>query len=129
MADVFSKETRSQIMSKIKGKNTKPELMLKEFLKGTYLRYQPNIYGKPDFGLKNRKIAIFVDGCFWHKCPKCYKAPSSNKKFWKKKIERNIRRDKKVNRILRKEGFKVIRIWEHDIKKKSFNIDKFFFSK
>lgn len=69
-------------MSHIRSKNTRPELNLKELLAGTRLRYQPKIPGKPDFGLKGLKIAIFVDGCFWHKCPKCFVKPKTNAKFW-----------------------------------------------
>jgi len=108
MADIFSKTMRSSIMSKIRSKNTKTELLLKKCLKGTYLRFHPQIYGNPDFGNKKRKIAIFVDGCFWHKCKKCFIAPKSNKKYWTPKLENNIRRDKKVNKRLKKTGWRVI---------------------
>ncbi len=115
MADIFSKETRSRVMSKIRSKNTKGELLLKEYLKGNYLRFHPSIYGNPDFGDKKRKIAVFVDGCFWHKCKKCFIAPKSNKKYWLPKLERNVKRDKKVNLELKKQNWKVIRFWEHQI--------------
>lgn len=124
MADVFTKEERSRVMSRIRSKNTKAELILKDYLKGTYLRYQPKIRGKPDFGNKSKKIAVFVDGCFWHKCPKCFKAPKTNKKYWNPKIDRNVQRDKEVNRKLRKDGWKVLRFWEHDVKKNSEKIAK-----
>jgi DNA mismatch endonuclease (patch repair protein) len=115
MAEKISKETRSRIMSKIRSKNTKPELILKKLLKGTHLRQHPNIEGKPDFGSKSKKIAIFIDGCFWHKCKKCYSEPKSNKKYWLPKIERNVQRAKEVNNELRKQGFRVIRVWEHEV--------------
>lgn len=119
MPDTFSKETRSQIMSKIRSNKTAAELVLKNALVGRHFRYQPKkIHGNPDFASKKKKIVIFVDGCFWHKCPKCYTAPKSNKKYWLPKIKRNVGRDKKINKLLKKEGWEVIRIWEHDVIKK-----------
>lgn len=117
MPDKFSKEARSKIMSKIRSKNTAIELVLKKGLKGLYFRYHPKTYGNPDFGISKRKIAIFIDGCFWHKCPKCYIEPQSNKKYWLPKIQKNAERDKKINEHLKKEGWITIRIWEHEIKK------------
>ena len=122
MADKFSSEVRSKIMSRIRSKNTKPEKILMKELSGLRLRYQPNIQGKPDFGLKSKKIAIFIDGCFWHKCKKCFKTPKSNKKYWIPKLDRNVKRAKQLNRNLRKEGYLVIRIWEHQINKNSENV-------
>ena len=77
-------------------------------------RHQP-VYGKPDFVFRRQKIAVFVDGCFWHGCPKCYRRPRSNKKFWDAKIARNKTRDRRVNRELRKFVWRVVRIWEHDL--------------
>ncbi len=116
MPDPFSKKTRSRIMSRIKSANTKPELALKELLKGTYLRHQPNgIIGKPDFASKKQKVVVFIDGCFWHKCPRHYAPPKSNKDYWIPKIKRNVKRAKEVENKLKKEGWKVIRIWEHEI--------------
>jgi len=117
MADIFSKEKRSQIMSKIKNKDTKLELQFKNSLKGLRFRYQPKIKGKPDFASKKLKIAIFIDSCFWHKCPKHFRQPGSNKKYWIKKINRNAERAKEANKQLKKEGWKVLRFWEHDINK------------
>jgi DNA mismatch endonuclease, patch repair protein len=70
------------------------------------------ILGTPDFCWPQKKIAIFVDGCFWHGCPRCYNSPKSNIEFWKAKIEVNRKRDRKVNRELRIKGWRVIRIWE-----------------
>lgn len=115
-ADKFSKEKRSEIMSKIRKTNTKPELILKEKLKGAYFRYQPKVPGNPDFAIKSKKIAIFVDGCFWHKCPKCFRPPKSNKQYWIPKIEGNVERDEKINEEYKGKGWRVIRIWEHQIK-------------
>ncbi|MGA7193765.1 MAG: DNA mismatch endonuclease Vsr [Anaerolineales bacterium] len=71
--------------------------------------------GKPDFVFPKRKIALFVDGCFWHGCPKHSSAPKSNRRFWMKKLKANKERDKFVNRELRKSGWKVVRVWEHEL--------------
>lgn len=90
---------------------------MKKGLQGLYFRYHPKIYGNPDFASKQKKVAIFADGCFWHKCPKCYIEPKSNKKYWLSKIQKNVERDRAINRNLRKNGWTVIRIWEHEIKK------------
>ena len=128
MPDKFSREVRSRIMSRIKSKNTKPELMLKKALKGSYLRYQPKVCGKPDFASKKRKVAIFIDGCFWHKCPKCYRAPKSNKKYWLPKIEGNVQRAREVTKQLRNDGWKVLRFWEHEIKSKPKKCSKKIYS-
>ena len=119
MADKFSEEKRSEIMSKIRKINTKPELILKEKLKGKYFRYQPKLLGNPDFAIKSKKIVIFVDGCFWHKCPRCFRPPKSNKQYWNPKIEKNVERDNQVSKEYERKGWKVIRIWEHQIKKET----------
>lgn len=102
-------------MSRIRSENTNAEKLLRDSIKGTFLRYQPKTFGKPDFGLTNKKIAIFVDGCFWHKCPKCFRKPKSNTNYWRPKINNNAQRDKKITRKLKSNGWKVIRIWEHQI--------------
>jgi DNA mismatch endonuclease (patch repair protein) len=119
--DVFTKKKRSEVMSKIKGKNNKEtELEFAKILRKSkrrgWLRGQ-NIYGKPDFVFKKERIAIFIDGCFWHKCPIHFKMPKSNNEFWNTKINANVKRDKKVNTILKKEGWIVLRFWEHELKK------------
>ena len=75
--------------------------------------------GKPNFAFPKQKVAVFVDGCFWHGCPKCYTRPKSNRAFWDRKRETNMARDKCVNRQLRGRGWKVIRIWQHSLKKSS----------
>ena len=120
MPDKITKEQRSYIMSRIRGTRTKPELIVKDSIDGRKLRYQPKgIPERPDFANKKRMIAVFIDGCFWHKCPRCYREPKSNRKFWVEKIERNVSRDKKNNSLLRKAGWKVVRVWEHDVGMKS----------
>lgn len=83
-------------------------------LKGYRLHYK--LIGKPDIVFPRKKIVIFIDGCFWHKCPRCFIKPRTNVKFWKEKIESNVKRDKIVNSELRKMGWKVLRIWEHELK-------------
>ncbi len=117
MADRISKQKRSEIMSKIRSKNTKPEIILRELLDGRIFRYQPRIYGKPDFGNDTRKIAVFVDGCFWHGCPECSKMPKSRQNYWSKKIGGNRKRDSAINKELARRGYKVIRVWEHQVLK------------
>lgn len=82
-------------------------------MRGMYLRHQPRgIVGRPDFANKSRKVALFIDGCFWHGCPRHYREPKSNVHFWRGKIIGNRRRDRKVNRILKSGGWKIIRVWE-----------------
>ena len=124
--DTVSKKQRSYIMSQIRGTKTKPELIVKENTDGRKLRYQPKgIPERPDFANKTKKVAVFIDGCFWHKCPRCYKPPKSNKKYWKAKVERNTKRDRHVNRKMRKEGWTVLRFWEHQVKEnKSYVLKK-----
>lgn len=73
--------------------------------------------GRPDFIFREQKLAVFVDGCFWHGCPSCYKRPSSNRAFWDAKVTNNRERDRRVARTLRKNGWRVVRIWEHELKK------------
>nr|AIE90308.1 DNA mismatch endonuclease (vsr) [uncultured marine thaumarchaeote AD1000_02_C08] len=125
MTDNITKTQRSYIMSQIRGTRTKPELIVKEIIDGRKLRYQPKgIPERPDFANKSKKIALFIDGCFWHKCPRCYKPPKSNRKYWKAKVERNTKRDKRVNRKLKKQGWTVIRFWEHQVKENKSHIIK-----
>ena len=75
------------------------------------------LLGKPDFAFPKQKVAVFVDGCFWHGCPKCYTRPKTNRAFWDRKREENMARDKRVTRQLRSQGWRVIRIWQHSLKK------------
>ena len=117
MTDIYSKQKRSEIMSKISGKETKPEILVRKFLFANGFRYRKNdkkLPGKPDIVLPKYKIVIFVHGCFWHGHKGCSKAikPSTNKDFWNTKIEKNRIRDKKVQETLKEIGWKVIVIWE-----------------
>jgi len=120
MTDVLTKEQRAYNMSKIRGKNTAPEIKLRKLLwsegiRGYRIHFK--LPGKPDIVFTKKKIAIFIDGCFWHKCPVCFQEPETRKEFWMKKILSNIDRDVKVNTQLKEKGWTVIRIWEHEIKK------------
>jgi DNA mismatch endonuclease (patch repair protein) len=108
--------SRSFIMSKIRSSKTTPELKVRPILKLFGFTYQPKgIYGKPDFANRVAKIAIFIDGCFWHGCKVHYNAPTTNSMYWRTKIKRNIKRDSEVNAKLKFQGWRIIRIWEHDI--------------
>ena len=121
MTDIFSKQKRSEVMSKILGKgNEKTEVRLARLMRAGdirgWRRHLP-ILGKPDFAFRKQKLAIFVDGCFWHGCPRCFRLPKQNRAFWKVKIEGNRKRDRLVNGRLRRLGWKVIRIRECQLKK------------
>ncbi len=120
MSDIFSKKKRSQIMSNVKSKNTKPEVIVRKYLHSKGFRYRINVKelpGKPDIVLPKYKTVIFVNGCFWHghDCP-AGKLPETNRKFWEEKINGNKKRDKKNYKKLNESGWKVIIIWECEIK-------------
>lgn len=121
MADVFSKDKRSQIMAKISSKETKPEILVRKFLFANGFRFRKNykrLPGTPDIVLPKYKTAIFVHGCFWHHHKDCKFAalPQTNREFWKNKIERNIKRDSSAQRELKKSGWRVIVIWQCRLK-------------
>ena len=129
--DVFSKKKRSEIMSKIRSKDTKIEILFRKALWKSGFRYRKNsskYFGKPDIVLPKYKTVIFIDSCFWHNCPKHGYLPKSNLRYWRKKIERNKERDKEVSKHYKKQNWKIFRIWEHEIKKNSaktiLNIEK-----
>lgn len=123
--DTFSKSERSKIMVSVKSKNTKStELKLISLLKKksiTGWRRNYPLIGKPDFVFSPAKIAIFIDGCFWHGCPLHCRMPSSNINYWNKKINKSKVRDKKISKTLKMKGWQVIRIWEHEIKSGRIN--------
>lgn len=118
MTDIFTKEKRSQIMASVHSSRTTPELIVKKALKGKGFSYQPKANGSPDFINNKKKIAIFVNGCFWHGCKKCKKMPKTNKTYWTRKINGNVARDKINKAQLRKRGYRVVIIWEHQLKGK-----------
>jgi len=112
-------------MSHIKRKDTKAELSFRKAIwnKGIKgYRIDVNLPGRPDIFFPRYKIAVFIDGCFWHKCPKCYSEPKSNKDYWLSKIDRNVERDKENEIKLNQNDIDVIRFWEHDVKQNLDNI-------
>ncbi len=119
MADVFTKEKRSEVMSRIRGKGNKDtELAMIQILRSNHIsgwRRNQAVLGKPDFIFPKNKVALFVDGCFWHSCPKHSNMPKNNQEFWREKLQKNKDRDKFVTHELRKLGWKVIRVWEHEL--------------
>lgn len=129
MADVFSVAKRSEVMSRIRSRgNRATELALARLLRrlgitGWRRHFEIRITNsesrsfrvKPDFVFLKRRMALFVDGCFWHACPRHMTKPAGNATFWSKKLAANRLRDRKVNRILRRAGWRVLRIWEHEM--------------
>lgn len=123
MVDVFSKNKRSEVMSQIRGSgnlSTEKKLvcLFRKYKISGWRRHYP-AFGKPDFVFLACRIAVFVDGCFWHSCPlrgHC-KIPKTRTKWWTKKFERTKLRDREVARILRASGWAVVRIWEHSLAK------------
>lgn len=133
MTDVFSAEKRSAVMSRIRSRfNRTTELALAKAFRQHgvtgWRRHQVvplpachHIERKPkavvpDFLFKASRVAVFVDGCFWHRCPKHFQAPHANREWWARKIAANVCRDRHVDRTLRRAGWTVIRVWEHDLK-------------
>jgi DNA mismatch endonuclease (patch repair protein) len=121
MADVHDKEQRRFNMQQIKGKNTKPEMLVRKFLFAHGYRYRlhdKKLPGKPDIILPKYKTLIFVNGCFWHGHTNCkyYVVPKTNTDWWLNKINRNITNDAKAVKALKKDGWKIITVWECDLK-------------
>lgn len=133
MADIVSRRKRSYIMSRIRGAgNLRTEATLARLLRQHGIKgwrrgqrlSAPTLPGKlkksvrPDFVFKAQRVALFVDGCFWHGCPRCYRRPASNKAYWTNKIVQNLSRDREQTRALKKQGWRVVRIWEHELARK-----------
>ena len=126
MADNHSKEARSMNMSHIRSTNSKPEEIVRKYLFAEGFRYRKNVKklpGCPDIVLPKYKTVIFVNGCFWHKhdCPR-FVWPSSNQDYWRPKILRNVERDNQSRKELETLGWKVITVWECELKKKNANL-------
>lgn len=132
MADIFTKAKRSDVMSRIRSHGNKDtEVALANFFRRhgitgwrRQLRLRFPVSGlrfsaRPDFIFPKLKLAVFVDGCFWHGCPQHGTKPKGNAKFWRDKISRNKTRDRLVTRTLRRNGWRVLRIWEHELAKKN----------
>jgi DNA mismatch endonuclease, patch repair protein len=119
--DHVSPQIRSSIMRAVKSKGTRStEWKLRSAIVARGIRgWRMNVQelpGKPDIVFSEKRLAIFIDGCFWHGCPKCYRRPQSNQSYWDAKVAKNIQRDK-ANRVqLRRLGWTVLRFWEHDFK-------------
>ena len=124
MADVKTPEERSRNMAAVKGKDTKPEMIVRKYLFSRGLRFRVQVRklpGTPDIVLPKYKTAIFVNGCFWHGHEGCkyFRLPKSNVEFWKEKIERNIERDRESMQALFDLGWKVVRVWECELRNKA----------
>lgn len=125
MVDRITKEKRSAIMSAIRSTNTRPEIALRSELWRNGFRFR--VYFGPekiDVAFPSRKVAIFVDGCFWHGCPIHFRFPKSRKAYWHPKLKRNMKRDEEIASQLRTKGWKVLRFWEHELKKMDGVIEK-----
>ena len=121
MTDIFSILKRSRIMASVKGKDTKPEMIVRKYLFSKGLRYRlhdKKLPGSPDIVLPKYKTVIFVNGCFWHGHEGCknYRLPKSNEFYWEQKIRRNKARDIANEFVLQSQGWNVINIWECEIK-------------
>jgi len=120
MGDQFTRKKRSQIMAAVRSRgNKETEVKLAALLRSSGIngwRRHQRLPGKPDFVFRHQRIALFVDGCFWHGCRKHCRMPATNRDYWNTKISRNIARDKVTVRILRNAGWRVIRLWSHALR-------------
>ncbi|MFH1069206.1 MAG: very short patch repair endonuclease [Candidatus Glassbacteria bacterium] len=118
--DIISKNDRSRIMARVKstGNKSTEEAFIKVLKKVSLIGWRRNysIYGKPDFVFQTNRVAVFVDGCFWHNCPKHCRIPSTNTLYWLNKVASNKQRDREVTHRLKQKGWAVVRFWEHDLK-------------
>ena len=117
--DRVSKVTRSIIMGKIRKRDSVPEVTLRKALWEQGIRgwrlYRQDLPGNPDLAFSRQWLAVFVDGCFWHKCPRCFRRPHTRLRYWDAKIEGNVARDKTQRARLRRQGWRVLRFWEHEV--------------
>lgn len=119
MTDNLTKEQRNKNMKSIRSSHTRMEDDICKALWQEGFRFRKNVKdlpGKPDIAIKKYKIVIFLDSCFWHKCPKHFKQPKSNLEYWIPKIENNVKRDLKINEYYKQNKWKILRIWEHEYK-------------
>ncbi|QQS38898.1 very short patch repair endonuclease [Candidatus Woesebacteria bacterium] len=119
--DKVSKAKRSEIMRKVKSKETKLEIEFRKKLWTEGIRYRknnPRYFGKPDLVFKSKKVVLFIDSCFWHGCDSHLRMPNSNQDYWREKISRNKKRDNLVNSHYNEIGWTVIRLWEHELSDK-----------
>jgi DNA mismatch endonuclease (patch repair protein) len=126
--DTFDALTRSRIMSRSRSRGSGSterrfrSLLVRSGIRGWKLGHASGLTGSPDVIFTRGRIAIFLDGCFWHGCRRCRSIPSTHRTFWMNKIENNRKRDRKVLRALRAKGWKVLRIWEHELRKDSYGV-------
>jgi DNA mismatch endonuclease (patch repair protein) len=122
MADWLSKEQRTRNMSAIRSSGTATERRLGELLREVFPRRKlvdyPDLPGRPDFYLPGLRLVVFADGCFWHGCRQHGRVPEDNREYWEAKLARNRRRDRAVARQLKGEGFRVVRVWHHELKER-----------
>ena len=113
-------------MSRIRGRDTKPELLLRNVVWRMGLRYRlkSGVPGRPDLVFLAARVAVFVDGCQWHCCPDHWVRPKSNTDFWDRKFEKNRNRDAHVNELLKEQGWRVLRFWEHEVEKNCSTVAK-----
>jgi len=118
MADVLTAEQRSRCMSRIRGRDTGPELRVRSGLWRRALRFRTRtrLPGRPDVVFPTERVAVFIDGCFWHACRRHGVMPKTNTDFWKQKIADNVRRDRRNTRHLSADGWVVLRFWEHQVR-------------
>jgi len=129
MVDIVDRATRSRMMSGIRGRDTKPEIIVRKYLHAAGLRFRlapKTLPGKPDIVLPKYRTVVFVHGCFWHRHPNCKYAttPATNCKFWLDKFASNVARDERVQDMLREVGWHAIVVWECDISKRSLALLK-----
>ena len=120
--DRVSPSTRSRNMSRIRSTgNMTTEKRFRAYLVRSRISgwhiHGSELTGRPDFVFPSHRVAVFVDGCFWHSCPRCGHTPKSNHKYWLPKLQKNKKRDRRVSRDLRKTGWRVLRLWEHEIRR------------
>jgi DNA mismatch endonuclease (patch repair protein) len=118
--DNVDKETRSKVMAKVRSQNTRLEQTLFNLLiesgLSDFATHVKELLGKPDIVFNKQKLIVFLDSCYWHGCPKHLRMPSSNVDYWQNKIKRNKTRDRRQSSELKKSGWRVVRIWEHELK-------------
>ncbi len=126
--DVFSRKKRSEVMSRIRGRgNRSTERRMAAILRANRISgwklHPSDVPGRPDIFFPDLRTAVFLDGCFWHACKRCFTKPVHNSSFWEKKILGNVRRDSEVTRALRRKRIRVIRIWEHDLERRTHRLE------
>lgn len=119
MADVMTPEQRRRCMAQVKSRDTGPEVRLRRALWAAGLRYRlrSGLQGKPDLVFPAARVAVFVDGCYWHSCPIHATRPKTRAAFWQEKLDQNVHRDRRVDAALGALGWRVLRVWEHEVER------------